>query len=134
MSRRCVLLVSLLTLVLCSCPAGGFFGRYLVVNNTEETIKELKIKTRGFEATFPMLKQGEASLHRPASFHMDLEVSWQGESGEQHQVAFSFKKTAGHRNTDDLYVELRPRGVLAWRLVKRPEQVEILQQPASTAN
>jgi hypothetical protein len=135
MSRHFGCVVVILGLLLCGCPAGGFFGRYLVVNSTDETISELDITTRASEEKWRSVKPGNASVRRPKSFgDMEITVRWKVDSGDEFNVKFSIKKAAGYRNTDDLYIELKPRGVLALRLVKRPEQEEISPDGAAQAN
>jgi hypothetical protein len=124
--QRCCILcaASFIAIALCGRPAGGFYGRYLIVNGSEETVTELAIATRYNEVGVDSLDAGQGRLLRPLDHLMELTVSWKGQSDSRFKVSFSIKKEAGYRNSDDLYIELKQNGCLAWRLVEQPEKVE----------
>jgi hypothetical protein len=115
--RSRILVLAFLALTLGGCPAGGFFGRYLIVNNTGTTITNLKIsvgngREKVWDQTLPGQGWIEKSLHDKS-----LTVSWSDDAG-YHEKKFSFEKKTGYRSYADLHIELNPQGKLTWRIIE----------------
>ncbi len=117
-----ILVLSFSALLFSGCPAGGFFGRYVVVNSTGSTVTNLKISVgNGFEQTWDQTQSGQGWIHSKSFREKSLIVSWSDESGD-HEENFSFEKKVGYRSHADLYIELNPQGKLAWRVIAPPTE------------
>jgi hypothetical protein len=119
--RNRVLLVAMTSLVLTGCPAGGFFGRYVIVNNAGSTVSNLKISAAGGGQTWDETLHGQGWIHSRPFISKSLIVSWSDETGD-HEEQFSFDKKTSYRSHADLYVELKPDGDLAWRVIEPPTE------------
>jgi hypothetical protein len=120
--RNQILVVAVSALVLSGCPAGGFFGRYVIVNNTGSTIANLKISVgNGREQTWDQTLAGQGWIHLKPLGRKSLIVSWSDETGD-HEECFSFEKKTSYRSRADLYIELKPQGHLAWRVIEPPTE------------
>jgi hypothetical protein len=118
--RNRFLVVAFLALVLSGCPSGGFFGRYIVVNNTGSTLTYLSISVgKGTEITWDETLPGQGWMHPEAMGPEFLIVSWTDETGS-HEEQFSFEEKINYRSEADLYVELNQNGKLAWRVIEPP--------------
>jgi hypothetical protein len=122
--RNRLLLVTLSALVLSGCPAGGFFGRYLVVNNTGSTVTNLTISVgTGNDQIWDETLPGQGWIHStpiPGGPKF-LIVSWNDETG-YHNERFSFENKTTYQSKADVYVELNPRGGFAWRIIEPPTE------------
>jgi hypothetical protein len=115
-----LILAGCLVTVVAGCPPGGFFGRYIVLNSSSETIHDLTIsvadQTKTWEATAP----GQGWI---VSDFVDssttFAVTWTSESGESRQSEIDFSEAAGYHCTDDLIIEFEAPHYLRWRLVAR---------------
>jgi hypothetical protein len=120
--RNRILLVTLSALVLSGCPGGGFFGRYVVVNSTGSTITNLTIAVgNGLDQSWEETLPGQGWIHSKSFGPKSLIVSWNDETG-YHKEEFSFEKKTGYRSNADVYVELKPHGELAWRIIEPPAE------------
>jgi hypothetical protein len=119
-----IAILACLSCLIAGCSAGGFYGRYLVINSTGEAITALEISTPTAKVKWDRLEPGEGALREPLGAEMDVVVTWTTESGSTQVVKFSFAEAAGYRSSDDLQIELKPRNELAWRLVKERETTE----------
>jgi hypothetical protein len=120
--RNRILVVAISALVLTGCPPGGFFGRYVIVNNTGSTMTNLKISVgNGTEEVWGQTLPGQGWIHSKPFPHKFLIVSWKDESGD-HEKRFSFEKKTAYRSKADLYIELNPHGNLVWRAIEPPTE------------
>jgi hypothetical protein len=105
----------------CGCPPGDWRGRYVVVNNTESAITGLTLSAgndseKSWNETLP----GQGWIHSRSLGHGLLTISWKDESGD-HEERFSFDKKVGYGSRADLFIELKPHGLLEWRIVEPPK-------------
>jgi hypothetical protein len=120
--RNRILVVALCALLLSGCPAGGFFGRYLIVNNTDSTITNLEISVRsGMKKAWDQTLPGQGWMHSDAFPDKSLIVSWSDATGT-FKKEFSFEKKTAYRSEADLYIELNSHGNLAWRVIEPPRE------------
>lgn len=115
-----VLALAFLSLILVGCPAGGFFGRYLLVNNTESTVRDLTISGGvGSEQIWQETLPGQGWIHSKPFLSKYVDVTWSDDTG-LHQEEIRFEKKVSYRSKADLYIELKPHGQLAWRIIDPP--------------
>ena len=119
MGRNATIAACALSAVLfCGCPAGGFFGRYILINSTDSTVTNLAISAAGESKVWDVTLAGQRlnSDYLPGG-PKRLSVSWSDGTGD-HEVMISLEKKTGYRSKDDLFIELKPNGNVSWRLVK----------------
>src|SRR5947208_2649782 len=101
-------------LILSGCPAGGLFGRYLIVNNTDSTITDLTVSVgNGSEKTWDQTLPGQGWIHSKTFGRKFVIVSWKDETGD-HQERISFENKIGYQSKADLFIEIKPHGILEW--------------------
>jgi hypothetical protein len=120
-------------LTLGGCPAGGFFGRFIVLNTSGATVNNLMVSHMGQSVTFAGatidsqgwvlsagMPGGVAAPKAKVNAYV-VEISWTDSSGKAQQVTIDFKANAGYRCEDDLLVELEggAKGTAhSWRISK----------------
>ncbi len=109
-----------LLLCLTGCPSGGFFGRVIVLNTSDESLRELTLSAGLAKHHWAVTEQGQGwispSLNVPTAL---VHVSWQDAAGQVHEQDVDFSQAAGYRSKDDLLLEIGPQQDVQWRLVRR---------------
>lgn len=119
--KRRVIAIAFFAVFLCGCPSGGFFGRYVIVNSTDETLKDMTISSGpGLSKTWGETLAGQGWIH-PGMVRKSLTVTWSDARGP-HIETFDFEKQIGYRSHADVFLELKPNGVVAWRVVEPPQE------------
>jgi hypothetical protein len=102
--------LSLLLLVTTGCPPTGHFGRYIIINNTGETIEDLTVSSEHGEAkTWPVTEVDQAWIKSRGGGY-NIAVSWKANDGTKYNVTFSIKDEAKGHCKKDLIMEIRGRG------------------------
>ena len=108
-------------LLVSGCTAGGFYGRYLIFNNTGSTITNLTISVgAGNAQTWYETLAGQGWIHSSLGDKF-LIVSWSDATG-LHNKRFSFEDEVSYRSKADVFVELNAGGELSWRVVEPPTE------------
>jgi hypothetical protein len=116
--RNRVLAAALFAVLFCGCPPGQWFGRHVIVNNTDSVVTDLTISVGdGSDKTWVQTSPGQGWIDSKPPRHTSLIVCWKDESG-YHEKRLDFRKKISYQSKDDLYIELKPHGLLEWRMIK----------------
>lgn len=102
---------------LSGCSPGGFYGRYIVLNSSQEQILDFNIAVRDAKTNWPVTEPGQGWVVEALNADMLLHVQWTAADKEQKQTV-DFKTQAGYRCQKDLVLEICKDGNFRWRLVE----------------
>jgi hypothetical protein len=115
-----LLLACCLIAATAGCPAGGFEGRYIVLNSGKAAIQNITLSLAGHEKSWAVTEAGQGWIIDNFDGHSKtVDVAWENETGEHRKCTIDFSRAAGYRCTDDLIIEFTIEGVPRWRLARR---------------
>ena len=127
-SFACCLLVTI-----AGCTSGGFYGRFIILNSSDETIQKILLSPADqyadwvredpktwMKKSWEVTENGQGWITKSfGPVCTAIDVSWTDESGEKHQSQIDFTEAAGYRSSEDLIIEFEVEGVVRWRLVSK---------------
>jgi len=106
------------------CPAGGFYGNYILINSGKPAIRDLTLSGGGQQRSWPITEPGQGWIADNKGMGVNdrkINVSWKNSAGETVQTQIDFKKATGYRYTGHLIIEIDDGHRFRWRLVSQED-------------
>ena len=101
------------------CPAGGFYGNYIVVNSGKTAIRDITLSAGDQKRSWPITEPGQGWIAENKGMGTNdrkIKVSWKNSGGEIWQTEIDFKKATGYRYKGHMIIEIAEGQSFQWRL------------------